>query len=211
MTQLFTPDDFQIFHSGEFNRQISTMRAQVTPKLEAWGAALTDPVSELIGEPMYAHVAKHLRRRTTPPPETWLAFSPNKRGYKKDPVISLVVSRYGLQARVMLKHEGYERRSLLPTLLPLQARSLSEYLGRVTLRDFYGLDFTAKLPTPFDPTDGRAWTEICEKAAKKTRAFDVGHAFSLSEPSKLTQRKLVNCWTALVPIYHALCCEAATA
>ena len=57
MTDAFTRGDFQIFEIGEFGHQIGTMRAEVTPKLEAWGEALTDQMSELVGEEMYAHVA----------------------------------------------------------------------------------------------------------------------------------------------------------
>lgn len=38
---------------------------------------------------MYSHVAKHLRRTVNPPVDTWIAFGPHRRGYKKDPHIEV--------------------------------------------------------------------------------------------------------------------------
>jgi Uncharacterized protein conserved in bacteria len=80
---LFNDSDFQVFDDQTLARRMAGIRSEIDPKFEL----LAPQVIETLGfqTPIYAHVAKHLRRHKNPPMNTWVAFSTNKRGYKMNP------------------------------------------------------------------------------------------------------------------------------
>lgn len=59
--------------------------SRVRPKLTELGSEMTPVLSVLCGEEMFPHVAKHARRTVHAPNDTWVAWGPNKRGYKALP------------------------------------------------------------------------------------------------------------------------------
>jgi uncharacterized protein YktB (UPF0637 family) len=59
------------------------IRTRIRPKLEALGKSVTPGVARCAGGETFAHVAKHARRTVNPPDDTWVAFGPDARGYKK--------------------------------------------------------------------------------------------------------------------------------
>jgi len=81
----FTSADFTVFSLPGFEERMGALKQIVRPKLEAIGAQLAPALSEAVGMPMYAHVAKHARRTVNPPKDTWVAWSANARGYKAHP------------------------------------------------------------------------------------------------------------------------------
>ena len=70
------------------------IHTRLRPKLEALGHSLLPGVSRATGSPAYAHVARHARRTVNPPDDTWVAFGPDLRGYKKHPHFKVAVSRH---------------------------------------------------------------------------------------------------------------------
>lgn len=80
---MFNDSDFQVFDDQTLAGRMAGIRTEIDPKFEA----LAPLVIETLGyeAPIYAHVAKHLRRHKNPPMNTWVAFSTNKRGYKMNP------------------------------------------------------------------------------------------------------------------------------
>lgn len=80
---LFNNSDFQVFDDQTLAGRMAGIRAEIDPKFER----LAPQVIKTLGfqTPIYAHVAKHLRRHKNPPMNTWVAFSTNKRGYKMNP------------------------------------------------------------------------------------------------------------------------------
>ncbi|MNK70210.1 hypothetical protein D3C87_896250 [compost metagenome] len=81
----FIPADFAVFSLPGFEDRMAALKQVVRPKLEEIGAQLAPRLSEAVGVPMYAHVAKHARRTVNPPKDTWVAWSANARGYKAHP------------------------------------------------------------------------------------------------------------------------------
>ncbi len=61
------------------------IRERIQPKFREIAEELSGDLTALAGKEMYLHIAKHARRTVNPPVDTWLAFSPNKRGYKQYP------------------------------------------------------------------------------------------------------------------------------
>ena len=89
----FYATDFKVFDEQGFRARMGAIRARIRPKLEAVGHSLTPAVSRATGGDAYAHVAKHARRTVNPPEDTWVAFGPDARGYKKHCHFKVAVSR----------------------------------------------------------------------------------------------------------------------
>ncbi|WP_226578368.1 YktB family protein [Halobacillus litoralis] len=81
----FTQEDFDVFSIPGLENRMEALRDRLSPKLEAIAAELAPDVTAMTGDEMYVHVAKHARRKTNPPNDTWAALASNKRGYKKLP------------------------------------------------------------------------------------------------------------------------------
>lgn len=61
------------------------IRERIQPKFKAIGELLADDLTVLTGSEMFLHIARHARRKVNAPVDTWMAFSPSKRGYKQYP------------------------------------------------------------------------------------------------------------------------------
>ena len=81
----FTREDFDVFAIPGLEPRMEALKERVRPKLDAIGEAVVPFLSSRLGEPVYAHVAKHARRTVHPPDDTWVAWATNKRGYKSHP------------------------------------------------------------------------------------------------------------------------------
>lgn len=81
----FTNSDFKVFTVEGLAPRMEALIKTTRPKLDALGEYFSTYLSEQTDETFYPHVAKHLRRKTNPPNDTWVAFSTNNRGYKMLP------------------------------------------------------------------------------------------------------------------------------
>jgi uncharacterized protein YktB (UPF0637 family) len=90
----FCATDFKVFDEQGFRARMTAIRARIRPKLEAVGHSLTPDVTRATGADAFPHVAKHARRTVNPPDDTWVAFGPDPRGYKKHCHFKVAVSRH---------------------------------------------------------------------------------------------------------------------
>lgn len=81
----FVPADFEVFDIDGLEPRMNALIEQVRPKLHQLGDQLSPFLSELCGETVFPHVARHARRTINPPNDTWVAYAPSKRGYKALP------------------------------------------------------------------------------------------------------------------------------
>jgi uncharacterized protein YktB (UPF0637 family) len=89
----FGAADFKVFDVEGFQPRMGQIRTRIQPKLETIGRSLAPPLSRSLGGETFAHVARHARRTVNPPDDTWVAFGPDKRGYKKHCHFKVAVSR----------------------------------------------------------------------------------------------------------------------
>jgi len=89
----FVAGDFKVFDVKGFRARMGEIRGRVRPKLEAFGHSLAPAVARSLGSQTFAHVARHARRTVNPPGDTWVAFAPDARGYKKHCHFKVAVSR----------------------------------------------------------------------------------------------------------------------
>ena len=76
---------FKVFETPGLEARMSALADKVRPKFEELGTQYAAFFSGKTGEEFHPHVAKHMRRTVNPPNDSWVAFAPNKRGYKAVP------------------------------------------------------------------------------------------------------------------------------
>jgi uncharacterized protein YktB (UPF0637 family) len=106
----FRSPDFEVFAVKGFQPRMSDIRARIRPKLETLGASLAPVIGKSTGGDVFAHVAKHARRTVNPPDDTWVAFGPEARGYKKHPHFKLAVSRHAIRFLFEIGPEHAEKK-----------------------------------------------------------------------------------------------------
>ena len=93
----FSAQDFALFDIPGFAERMTAIRTRIRPKLETIGATLAPPLGRIAKIELFAHVARHARRTVNPPDDTWVAFGPDRRGYKKVPHFKVALSREALR------------------------------------------------------------------------------------------------------------------
>ncbi|MEJ7143965.1 DUF1054 domain-containing protein [Staphylococcus capitis] len=107
MTQYtFAPKDFKAFDVEGLDNRMEALNEYVRPQLNNLGTYFAYYFSSQTGEEFYPHVAKHARRSVNPPKDTWVAFAPNKRGYKMLPHFQIGLFRDQLFVMFGVMHEA---------------------------------------------------------------------------------------------------------
>jgi len=90
----FNAADFKVFDLDGFKPRMDEIRTRIRPRLEAIGTRLAPAIAHATGGETFPHVARHARRTVNPPDDTWVAFAPDARGYKKHNHFKVAVSRH---------------------------------------------------------------------------------------------------------------------
>ena len=81
----FQETDFQTLDIDGLEPRMKAIQERIQPKFRAIGEELASYLSDKLNQDMHLHIARHARRTKNPPNDTWVAFSHQKRGYKKHP------------------------------------------------------------------------------------------------------------------------------
>jgi uncharacterized protein YktB (UPF0637 family) len=200
----FNRVDFQVFEVEEFNERMAQLYATVRPKLLKLGNELAPELARKLHLEFFPHVAKHARRTVNPPPETWCAFGPSPKGYKRYPYLGLCISRVGVHARVVVKSEADNRPQMSATL-ERKAAELSRALNGTMVARYDNWNFEA-LPMSMH-ADKELWRQLAGALAKKTGGIDIGVGWPIREALKLDREEVLDGFRELEPLYRA--CRAA--
>jgi uncharacterized protein YktB (UPF0637 family) len=197
----FTPVDFEVFKVDDFSERMQQIYAHVRPKLLRLGDALAPELRRKLHLEFFPHVAKHARRTVNPPPETWAAFGPSPRGYKRYGYLALCISSVGLHARVVVKSEADDRSAMARNLRTHAAQLTKEFKGSPLARydrwDFARLPGGQRIAPELLDT-------LAENVAKKTGGLDLGFGWNLKESLRLDRAELLDAFRELSPLYRIL-------
>ena len=88
----FRAKDLEVFAIPDFAGRMGAIRAKIQPKLFALAEEIGPRLTPIASSEVFPHVAKHMRRTVNPPEDTWVAFGPEKRGYKKAEHYKIAIS-----------------------------------------------------------------------------------------------------------------------
>ncbi|GEN32126.1 uncharacterized protein YktB (UPF0637 family) [Cerasibacillus quisquiliarum] len=196
----FTQADFETFHIDGLDERMAAIRKRIQPKFKAIGDELADYLTEKAGHDMYIHIAKHARRTVNPPNDTWMAFSYNKRGYKKHPHFQ--IGLWDDRVFVWLAYI-YE----LPNK-QAYARTFLEH--EETLADIIPQDYDVSMNHMKKSNEKWADIHLREKLERflkvKSAEFLVGKQFAMGDPILQDGEAFINevkaIYDTLIPVYQ---------
>jgi uncharacterized protein YktB (UPF0637 family) len=163
----FTAKDFRIFDLDGFAERMAALRARVRPKLETLGTALAPELGRAAGRDLYPHVARHARRTVNPPDDTWVAFGPDRRGYKSAPHFKVAVSRHGVRFLFELGPE-LAAKAEWARAWRRQAPRIAPALGRSADLAWFKTEHDETPAAPLATLDREGWQRLGE-ALTRTR------------------------------------------
>jgi uncharacterized protein YktB (UPF0637 family) len=197
----FTPFDFKVFSVEGFNERMQQIYAHVRPKLLRLGDEIAPEIARRLHMEFFPHVARHARRTVNPPPETWAAFSPSSKGYKRFGYLALCISGAGLHARAVVKSEA-DRRPEMGRLLKERSAELTKAFNGTGIARYDKWDF-CQLPEEV-AADADFFATLGQSLEKKTGGIDVGFGWKVKEALGLDPHGLVDAFRELEPLYRLL-------
>lgn len=113
----WTTEDFNVFQIDGLEPRMHALTTIVRPKFQMLGAEYCAYFSTKLGLEFFPHVAKHARRTVNPPKDSWVAFAPNKRGYKAIPHFQIGLWETHLFIVVAIIYEAPQKKVIAERLL----------------------------------------------------------------------------------------------
>jgi uncharacterized protein YktB (UPF0637 family) len=161
----FTTQDFEVFAIPGFAERMAAIRRTVRPKLEALGAFLVPPLGRIAGGEVFPHVARHARRTVNPPDDTWVAFGPDRRGYKKALHFKVAVSRHALRFLFEAGPE-YAAKADFAKAWKRQAPGLARALARSGALQWFESEHDEEPAAALADLDAAGWKALADELAR---------------------------------------------
>jgi uncharacterized protein YktB (UPF0637 family) len=197
----FTRDDFGVFKIEDFSARLTEIYARIRPRLVRLGAQLAPELGRKLHLEFFPHVARHARRTVNPPPETWTAFGPSPRGYKRYGYLALCVSGAGLHARAVVKSEADGRLQMADEIVA-RAGDLQKSWHGTRIGRYDDWDF-GTLPQEV-PANRELLTTLSASLRKRTGGIDLGFGWPPPQASRLDRAELLDAFRELEPLYRIL-------
>ncbi|MGC1340609.1 MAG: DUF1054 family protein [Candidatus Binataceae bacterium] len=197
----FTQNDFRIFEIEGFSARMEQIAARVRPRLMRLGAELAPDLGRKLHLEFFPHVAKHMRRTVNPPAETWAAWGPSPKGYKRYGYLALCISRLGIHARVVVKSDA-DNRPEMAQRIAAKSSALAKSLRGTKIARYDRWDFAA-LPGE-NPASEELFTAMAQALEKKTGGIDLGFGWPVREALRIDRAEVIDAFGELEPIYRIL-------
>ena len=202
----FGSTDFKVFDVKGFQPRMGEIRARIRPKLATLGKSLAPAVARSVGGDTFAHVAKHARRTVNPPDDTWVAFAPDKRGYKKHCHFKVAVSRHCVRFLFEIGPEHADKKRWAAAWKK-NAGNLAPVLRRVKNLAWFRNEHDETPAAALGDMDPHALVELAD-AIVRTRdgQLVLGRAVAADEASRWHEAQYrqaaLDTFRALVPLYR---------
>ena len=195
----FAPADFKVFEVEGFNERMQQIYAHVRPKLLRLGDELAPAIARRLHLEFFPHVAKHARRSVNPPPETWAAFGPSPKGYKRFGYLALCISGVGIHARAVVKSEA-DLRPEMGRLLKERSAQLAKAFNGTGIARYDRWDFR-QMPDEC-AADADFFSALALSLEKKSGSMDVGFGWPIKDAMRLEREELIDAFRELEPLYR---------
>ncbi|WP_125769688.1 DUF1054 family protein [Companilactobacillus furfuricola] len=126
---MFSQKDFLVFNDDTLTGRLDLIKEKIDPSFEKMGSKLLAALEDKYQDKFYMKIAKHQRRTKNPPPDTWLAISQDKRGYKKNPHVELGLWPDRYFVTFSLLADAYDRSEYYPLLEAISDRVVGGDFG----------------------------------------------------------------------------------
>lgn len=205
MSKNFWEDkDFNVFQIDGLENRMEALITNIRPKFEDLGKRYSLYFSGVLGDEYFAHVAKHARRSVNPPKDSWVAFSPYKRGYKALPHFQIGLWENHLFIIVAVIYEAPDKVAIAERLL--KKKTLFNKLPN----DFIvSGDHMKQDAIPIKEAKKNELTQLLTRLHDvKKGEFLVGRHISRDEAVKLSEEDFLHIaeetFDHLIPIYKAM-------
>jgi uncharacterized protein YktB (UPF0637 family) len=201
-----TASDFRVFTVTGFAPRMQAIRTRVRPKLESIGRSLLPDVGRATGSEAFTHVAKHARRSVNPPDDTWVAFGPDKRGYKKHCHFKVAVSRGCVRFLFEIGPEHGTKRSWAAAWRK-SAPKLAPVLRRMKGLAWFKNEHDEEPVAMLSDLDTDAVIEFADQLVRtRDGQLVIGRVFPAAEASRWTEAQYraaaLETFRALAPLYR---------
>ncbi len=197
----FSRGDFDVFAIEGFDARMAKIYERIRPRLVRLGLELAPELSRKLHIEFYPHVAKHMRRTVNPPDETWAAFGPSPRGYKRYGYLALCISGAGLHARAVVKSDA-DQRPEMARQIKSKSADLEKFFRGTRIQQYKNWDCRS---LPDSSAAGRDFfSGLGDALAKKTGGIDVGFGWPVRDALKVDRAEVLDAFGELEPLYRLL-------
>ena len=197
----FSRGDFEVFAIEGFSARMAKIYERIRPRLIRLGAEMAPELSRKLHMEFFPHVAKHMRRTVNPPAETWAAFGPSPRGYKRYGYLALCISGVGIHARAVVKSEA-DKRPEMGRLIKSKSAALEKSFRGSKIQQYKNWDCRI---LPDSSAAGRDFFDgLGDALAKKTGGIDVGFGWPVRDALTVDRAEVLDAFRELEPLYRVL-------
>lgn len=197
----FSRADFDVFAIEGFDARMAKIYEHLRPRLVRLSTELAPELSRKLHMEFYPHVAKHMRRRVNPPDETWAAFGPSPRGYKRYGYLALCISGAGIHARAVVKSEA-DKRPEMASLVKSKSADLEQSFRGTRIQRYQ--NWNCRTLPDFSAAGADFFDALGAELVKKTGGIDVGFGWTVRDALKLDRAEVLDAFSELEPLYRVL-------
>ena len=202
----FRPADFKVFDVKGFQARMAEIRGRIRPKLETLGQSLAPAIAHATATETFPHVAKHARRTVNPPDDTWVAFGPDQRGYKKHPHFKVAVSRDCVRFLFEVGPE-YTDKKRWAAAWKKNSPKLAPVLGRVQDLAWFKNEHDEEPAGPLADLGPDAWAALGDELTRvRDGQIVIGRAVPASEAARWSDAECraaaLQTFRTLAPLYR---------
>ena len=197
----FSRADFEVFSIPGFSARIEKIYEIIRPRLMRLGAELGPELSRKVGVELFPHVAGYPRQGIEGPGETWVAWGPSAKGYKRYAHLALCISGVGIHARAIVKAEA-DRRAEIGQRIKIEAGVLEKAFRGTRIQRYE--DWDCSIMPKSVRADAEFFVAIGGELERKSGMLDVGFGWGVREAARLDREEVLDAFAELEPLYRVL-------
>lgn len=197
----FSRADFEVFSISGFSARIEKIHEIIRPRLMLLGAELVPELSRKMGVELFPHVAGYPRQGIEGPGETWVAWGPSAKGYKRYPHFALCISGVGIHARAIVNAEA-DRRAQMGQRIKIEAGALEKSFRGNRIQRY--VDWDCRIMPKSIRADEEFFVAMGAALERKSGMLDVGFGWGVRDAARLDREEVLDAFGELEPLYRVL-------
>jgi uncharacterized protein YktB (UPF0637 family) len=197
----FSRADFEVFSVPGFSARLEKIHEIIRPRLMRLGAELGPELSRKMGVEFFPHVAGYPRQGIEGPGESWVAWGPSPKGYKRYAHLALCISGVGIHARAIVKAEAL-RRAEMGQRIKIEAGALEKSFRGTRIHRYE--DWDCSIMPKSVRADAELFVAIGGELERKSAMLDVGFGWGVREAARLDREEVIDAFGELEPLYRIL-------